>query len=886
MAVNVQGKRAYGMRSPLVSVAADPIVATRVPTTADRAEIGQVWIYQNPTGTDDAYVLTSIVNNVSYWLNTGGGSGTFDSVTVNPDDLTVTAGDAIITAGDLEVTAGDVTIGSFATAGVVVNDASGVLSTSASTDGHILVASTGAAPVWTSLTCGDGSIVIAEGAGTLDITATGATASSYVTQAGGPALPLVGALTISGYDANITTDGATANTVKVRLADNITSVGSITATNDLTMSAGTLTVTSDDNNANAIYLHANGGVNETINIYSDQGTGVASINMHSDVGGLTLASGLASADAINITASNAAGGIDVDFGTGGLSVVGANGAVNIESGTGAINIGADAAAHTVTVGSTNTTARTIIQSGSGDVTVTSTDKIELDCAGTLELNSSAGIIGIGNDAVAQNINIGTGAADRVVTVGNSSGASQVVVDCGTAGLDLGVSATEHTTRLGSTNAASATTLQSGTGAFTVTAGGILDVNVAGAVTIDSSGSTISIGNDAVAQNMNIGTGAAERIITIGNATNATQVVLNSGTASVEVGTNAVAHAVNLGSITGTAATTLRSGTGAFTVTAGGAFDANVAGAVTIDSSGGTISIGNDAVAQNMNIGTGAAARVITIGNVTDATQVVLNSGTAGISMASTGAGDITANSSDALLLDAAGVLELNSSAGVIGIGNDAVAQNINIGTGAAARVITIGNVTDATQVVLNSGTAGISMASTGAGDIVIDSDNTLLLDADGVLELNSSAGAISIGNDANAQAINIGTGAAARTLTVGNTTAGSSVILRGGAVGNIKVTPATNSAAGAAITLDSKVGVVTLTGLTTAAAASETLTITNSEVSATSGILVSVSDAGAADAQLTIQRVKPGAGSFVVIVKNNGAASLNGDIIVSWIVLN
>ena len=40
--------------------------------------------------------------------------------------------------------------------------------------------------------------------------------------------------------------------------------------------------------------------------------------------------------------------------------------------------------------------------------------------------------------------------------------------------------------------------------------------------------------------------------------------------------------------------------------------------------------------------------------------------------------------SGALTIDSAGVLELNSSAGIIGIGNDAVAQNINVGTGAAA----------------------------------------------------------------------------------------------------------------------------------------------------------------------------------------------------------
>jgi len=119
-------------------------------------------------------------------------------------------------------------------------------------------------------------------------------------------------------------------------------------------------------------------------------------------------------------------------------------------------------------------------------------------------------------------------------------------------------------------------------------------------------------------------------------------------------------------------------------------------------------------------------------------------------------------------LDSVGVLELNSSGGIIGIGNDAVAQNLNIGTGAAARTIAIGNATGATAVVIESGTGHIELTSTGVGNILVDSDNTLLLDSDGVLELNSSGAAIAIGDDANAYAINVGTGAAARTITIGN----------------------------------------------------------------------------------------------------------------------
>ena len=79
----------------------------------------------------------------------------------------------------------------------------------------------------------------------------------------------------------------------------------------------------------------------------------------------------------------------------------------------------------------------------------------------------------------------------------------------------------------------------------------------------------------------------------------------------------------------------------------------------------------------------------------------------------------------------------------------------------------------------------MALASTGSGDITIDSDDTLLLDSDGVLELNSSAGAISIGNDADAYDINIGTGAAARTITIGNSTGASAVNITSGENGDI-----------------------------------------------------------------------------------------------------
>jgi hypothetical protein len=110
-----------------------------------------------------------------------------------------------------------------------------------------------------------------------------------------------GAITVDTA-ANISLDSATAS--------NFTVTG---AGQDLTLSSagGSVLVKSTEDAALAIRLHADAGTSETIQIHSDQGTGVGSVNLLSDVGGITLrATGLASADAINLEA--AAGGIDAD----------------------------------------------------------------------------------------------------------------------------------------------------------------------------------------------------------------------------------------------------------------------------------------------------------------------------------------------------------------------------------------------------------------------------------------------------------------------------------------------------------------------------------------------------------------------------------------------
>ena len=273
-----------------------------------------------------------------------------------------------------------------------------------------------------------------------------------------------------------------------------------------------------------------------------------------------------------------------------------------------------------------TTSGTLAVSSAGALNLSGTTG-DWSSTGNVTINSSGGSLNLGNNADAQAINIGTGAAARTITVGNSTGATSMALNVGTGGLNLGTNATDHTTTIGSTTGVSALTAQTGTGAYTINAGGIVDVNATGAVTIDSSGGTIGIGTDANAFAINMGTGAAARTITIGNSTGATSGTWNVGTGGLNLGTNATVHTTTMGSVTGSSATTIQTGTGAMTFTAGGIVDVNATGAVTIDSTGGSLNMGSDANTGAINIGTGAAARTLTIGNNTGATAVIVTSGT-------------------------------------------------------------------------------------------------------------------------------------------------------------------------------------------------------------------------------------------------------------------
>jgi len=221
--------------------------------------------------------------------------------------------------------------------------------------------------------------------------------------------------------------------------------------------------------------------------------------------------------------------------------------------------------------------------------------------------------------------------------------------------------------------------------------------------------------------------------------------------------------------------------------------------MTVTTGATALNLGNDAAAGAVNIGTGAAARVITIGNVSGATQVVLNSGTAGITLTSTGSGDIILTSADTVLVDSAGVLELNSSAGAISIGNDDIDQAINLGSD-GERVITVGSNNGAAQLDLITGTGNFSLDGVAGTTYTVGATTTT-----GTISIGGTAqtGTITIGDSSGVNIVQIGSGEGATTVNIaGGATAAKAVNIAIGAVANVVTIGSVSGAA----QLDLKVG--------------------------------------------------------------------------------
>lgn len=104
---------------------------------------------------------------------------------------------------------------------------------------------------------------------------------------------------------------------------------------------------------------------------------------------------------------------------------------------------------------------------------------------------------------------------------------------------------------------------------------------------------------------------------------------------------------------------------------------------------------------------------------------------------------------------------------------------------------------------------------------------------------------------------------------------------------NIDVATSTGVSTSAAATVSAQTGVITTEALSTAAGSTYTMTLTNTLITASSIVLVTVGKGTATAGEPVVQFVTPAAGTCVILIRNvAAAAALNGTIKIGFAVLN
>lgn len=581
MAVNKSRKNnAYGFNSPLINVFPAPIASVRAPTTRDKAPVGTVWC---DTVLDDVYILASIRDNAATWINSGGGGGVFANLTI----------DGFLTVG------GVVTLNNLDADSVVFTNGASELTASSGLDGALIIGATGAAPDWGLLDSSDGSVVITNGANSIDLIVSGAAASTFPTDAG-TAIPFLGATTITG-GTNIATSGA-GDVVTIDVDDAPTFAGLITGQDGITVTGGAASFTSDTNAGQDIYLHADGGANETIELFAEQGSTAASIFVHSDAGGVALEStGLANDNAITLTST-----------VGGVATVGAL-QVSLTSSENAVDA--------IFLQTTHAAGGIDINSGTGGITIDSTGAYSIDAAAA----SNVSVAGAGVDLTLSS------AAGQLIMQAEEAANNALRMVSGVGGLDVDVALQMNLT----SSQAAATAVR----VYASNAAGGIDVDAGtNGITIDTTGA-LSL-DSATASNFTV-TGAADltlastagRVIVNGEQAAANAVTILSAAGGLDVD---VALQMNLNSnqAAATAVSINASGAGGgigFTSNTGG-FNVGTTGAMLM--AGQVASeIGTTTNAVDMSV-TATLGSVNVIGGeaATDAVLISANHATGGITL--------------------------------------------------------------------------------------------------------------------------------------------------------------------------------------------------------------------------------------------------------------
>ena len=604
---------AYGLEQALVKVPHLPIERDSAPTATDKDfSLGQPYIYKVDSDNSTIYFFGGLDSSGdAIWVI--GGPGASDVDTINA--LAPVLGDILIDGGT-NIT--DVNAGHTVT--LNLNDA-------------IVLATSVTAPFYT--------------AAAADVVLVAGGANDVVLRLGDNA----GATSFRVQDS----DSADVYTIDSDGAH--TTFSGLTVAGAFTQTAGVVNI-SMDNAANAVNIAG--------------GTTLRAVTILAGAAAHTLAIGSASAGAMTI---DTAAGISIDSATASNFTV-----------TGVADL---------TIGSTG--GGVDLTSGEAAVTAISLDAT--DAAGGVTIAAGTGGLNFGNQADCTTIGLGDIAptATRTITIGGGT----VITAATTDTVDIGPDGA-------TTNANSIKTVNINTGG--VTLGEVLTHIATGAIT--SGTHTVNIQSGAVTAGTvatNISTGTGTKNVNVGNADALTTIAINGPTA-INTSVNAAFSAcvgtstgtVTLGNIATSTAMSLESST---------TFDLDTAGAISLNSTGAVINIGNDANAFAINVGTGAAQRDITIGNVTGTSGTDINVGTGnfnleGATTSTYAISNVGVNTGQVDIAGGTGSRTVNIAGGGTGI------KTVNIAAGASADVVTIGDATGAGSLALVAGTGGITVTGT------------------------------------------------------------------------------------------------------------------------------------------------------------------------------
>jgi len=636
MATKRQQNRAYGLNNPLQSLAPLVIQSTRTPTTSDFAEIGTTWVYTTGAA---VYVLAKIANGSATWTTSpASGVGTFTSVDV--------------TTGNLDV------------------QASG-----------------------STTTISSGTIDFDNGAGTTTI------------------------------------------------AGDLTVAGTTTFTGDIDITTASLyDITATGNQDPAILLRTNGGTTETLQLTVSQGTALDSLDLNSAAGGILLdAVGNTNAAAIKLFAQ--AGGVTIQGAGAATTLQGdADGAsaVIVEATAGGLDLLASGAAagedinitatgSSVNINSTEDVANSVvISSTNGGIDITasgadSTDDIDITAA------QHVNIVGSTTDDIftAPAVSLYSATGSIVLETDSTDGTNQgMIIDTATQ-IDIfaatdSIASGRAAIALDATDANGGIVLRAGadgikigdqedcliinlgdvdpTASRTITVGGGTIITAAVTDTIDIAPDGATTNADSVKQvTINNGTVAVGQLLTS----------INAG--AVTSGTNTVS--IQSGNVTaGTVATNISTGTGTKTVNVG---NADAGTTVNVDG----VFLVNDSINANTSINTGTSTGTVSIGNAA--------------------AGAVTVDTAAGISLDAATASNFSAAAGDLTL---AAATNSVV-------VSAVEDVIDAVQLTASGTNAGVTvttgaLAATSGVNLVQGAANASIQVGAGVPSHNAPKGSL------------------------------------------------------------------------------------------------------------------------------------------------